>query len=169
FFGLLAVLAFAGTKRLLPGVSWADRWLAFLVLTAVSVLVLQPPAAAILLIEGHPYAPSFLLLSIAALILTRGDVGALATSLAILCLFAAIGLNPAVVIVALSLAALVISGLDVRRAAVIVGAAVACFGAWFALSLLGPAPPYSYFSLDLDTLGSDLSESADSILSALRP
>lgn len=169
FFGLLAVLSFVGAKRLLPGITWADRWLAFLVIAAVSLVVLKPHAAAVLLVEGHPYAPSFLLLSIAALILTRDGASMSSTSLAMLCLFAAIGLNPTVIILAVSLGVLVVSGLAMRKAAVIIVAAVVFFGVWFALSLLGPPPPYSYFSIDLRTPAADLSQSGAGMLAALRP
>lgn len=169
FFALLAVLAFSGSKRLSPDITWPDRWLVFLVLTAVSVLVLGPQAAAVLLAEGQPYAPSFLLLAIAALILTRNRASALAISFALLCLFAAIGLNPSVVILAASLGVLVMTGLAVRKAAVIIVAAVVFFGVWLALSQLAPAPSHSYFSIDLRTPVADLSDSADAIFTALRP
>ena len=65
FFAFFAVLAFGGAARLYPGIAWMERWLVFLAMTAVSLVVLVPGAAAILLVEGHPYAPSFLLVSIA--------------------------------------------------------------------------------------------------------
>lgn len=169
FFALLAVLAFGGARRISPRISWADRWLSFLVVTAVAVLVLDPQAAAVLLVEGHPYAPSLLLLTIAALTLTREGAGVLAIVFALLCLFAAIGLNPAAIIVALSLGALMLAGLTVRRFAFVAVAALTCFGMWFALSYLGPAPPHSYFGIDLRDLGDALASSTDGIAVALRP
>jgi len=169
FFAFLAVLAFAATPRLYPAIAWADRWLVFLAMTAVSLLVLLPQAAAVLLVEGHPYAPSFLLLSIAVLVLTRNGAGWASTSIALLCLFAAIGVNPALALVALSCAALWLVGLSMRKAVVIVVATLVCLAAWLALSRLGPAPPYSYFGFSLGSLGGDLLDALDGMLEALRP
>lgn len=169
FFAFLAVLAFAGVARVHPGIAWTDRWLVFAVMTAVSLIVLPPPAAAVLLVEGHPYAPSFLLLSIAALILTRDGAGVARTWFALLCLFAAIGVNPAIALVAFSLAVLWLVGLPIRNAAIIVIATVLFLGVWLALSRLGPAPPYSYFSVGLGSLVTDLVDALDAMLEALRP
>lgn len=169
FFAFLAVLAFAGAPRLHPDITWTDRWLVFLMLTAVSLLVLLPPAASVLLVEGHPYAPSFLLLSIAVLTLTRDGVGLLSTSIALLCLFAAIGMNPSVALVPLSLVVLRFVGLPTRKIAVIVVATPVCLAAWLALSRFGPAPPHPYFGMSLGSLGSDLSDAASGMLEALRP
>jgi hypothetical protein len=169
FFAFLAVLAFGAAPRLYPAIAWSDRWLVFLAMTAVSLLVLLPQAAAVLLVEGHPYAPSFLLLSIAVLILTRDGAGVASTAAALLCLFAAIGLNPAVALVALSLAVLWLAGLAIRKVAVIVIATIVFLGAWLALSRLGPPPPYSYFSVGLGSLGTDLSNALAAMLEALRP
>lgn len=169
FFALFAVLAFAGLRRLAPHTPWADRWLAFLALAAVALLVLDPQAAAVLLVEGHPYAPSFLLLSIAILILTRDGNGILATIGALVCLFASIGLNPAALLVVLALGVLVPAGLKLRRFVFLAVATLVCFAAWIGLSKLGPTPPYSYFNIDLDTIGSDLAAAADGIALAFRP
>lgn len=123
---LLAVLAFAGAPRLHPRISWADRWLVFVTMTSVSLLVLLPPAASVLLVEGHPYAPSFLLLSIAVQVLTRNDAGLPSTSMALLCLSTAIGMNASVALIPLSLAVLSLAGLPTRGIAVIVVATVGC-------------------------------------------
>ncbi len=169
FFAFLAVLAFAGAARLYPGIAWPGRWLLFLAMAAVSLLILLPASAAVLLVEGHPYAPSFLLLAIAALILTRAGAGASSHAIAFVCLFAAIGLNPSAALVALSLAVLWPVGLPIRKAAVIVVAAIVCLAAWLMLSKLGPAPPYSYFDVGLGLLGGDLVQALDAMLDALRP
>jgi hypothetical protein len=169
FFAFLAVLAFAAAARLYPGIAWTGRWLLFLAMTAVSLVVLLPPSAAVLLVEGHPYAPSFLLLSIAALILTRDGAGVPSQAVAFVCLFAAIGLNPSSALVALSLAVLWLVGLAMRKVVVIVVATILFLGAWLALSKLGPVPPYSYFSVSLSSLGSDLAQAIGAMLDALRP
>lgn len=169
FFAFLAVLAFAVATRLYPGIAWTGRWLLFLAMTAVSLVVLLPASAAVLLVEGHPYAPSFLLLSITALILTRDGARVSSQAVAFVCLFAAIGLNPSAALVALSLAVLWLVGLPIRKVIVIVGATILVLAAWLGLSKLGPAPPYSYFSVSLGSLGGDLAQAIDAMLEALRP
>lgn len=169
FFAFLAVLAFVGAGRLYPGIGWTDRWLIFLATTAVNLIVLLPSSAAVLLVEGHPYAPSLLLLSIAVLILTRDGVGVASQAAALVCLFAAIGLNPSIALVALSLAVLWLVGLPMRRAAVIFIAALVSLGAWLALSRLGPSPPYSYFGIGLGSIVGDLAGALDGMLEAASP
>jgi len=169
FFAFLAVLAFAATPRLYAAIAWADRWLVFLALTAVSLLILLPQAAAVLLVEGHPYAPSFLLLAIAVLLLTRDGAGWVSTVVALICLFAAIGMNPAVALVGLSFAVLWLVGLALRKVVVIVVATLVCLAAWLALSRLGPAPPYSYFGISVASLGTDLGDALSAMVEALRP
>ena len=169
FFAFLAVLAFAGATRLHPGIAWGRRWLLFLAMTAVSLVILLPASASVLLIEGHPYAPSFLLLSIAALILTRDGASVWSQAMAVVCLFAAIGLNPSGALVALSLAVLWLVGLPMRKVIVIVVATIVCLGAWLALSKLGPEPPYSYFSIGLGSLGGDLGQALDAMYDAVQP
>jgi len=169
FFAFLAVLAFPGAARLYADIAWSDRWLVFLTMTSVSLLVLLPPAASVLLVEGHPYAPSFLLLSIAALTLTRDGAGLPSILIALLCLFGAIGLNPAVALISLSLVVLWPVGLAARKIAVIVVATLICLAVWLALSRLGPAPPHPYFRISLGSLGVDLRDALSGMLEALRP
>jgi hypothetical protein len=169
FFAFLAVLAFDGATRLHPGIAWADRWLAFLVMTAVSLVILLPHAASVLLVEGHPYMPSFVLMAVALLTLTREGAGLASTSIGLLCLFAAIGVNPSIVLVPLSLVALWLVGLKARRIALIVAAALACLAAWLALSKLAQAPPRPYFNISLASLGSDLGDALRGMSEALRP
>jgi len=60
-------------------------------------------------------------------------------------------------------------GLSIRKVVVIVVATIVCLAAWLALSKLGPAPPYSYFSVGLGTLVSDLAQAIDAMLDAVRP
>lgn len=169
FFAFLAVLAFDGATRLHPRIAWADRWLVFLTMTAVSLVILLPHAAAVLIVEGHPYMPSFLLMAIALLTLTRDGVGLPSTSIALLCLFAAIGVNPSLVLVPLSLVVLWFAGLEVRRIALIVAAALVCLAIWLALSRLAQAPSRPYFTISLGSLGNDLSEAVRGMSQALRP
>jgi hypothetical protein len=169
FFSFLAVLAFAGAPRLHPDVAWTGRWLIFLMLTAVSLVILLPHAASVLLVEGHPYMPSFLLMAIALLTLTRGGVGLPSTLIALLSLFGAIGVNPSLVLVPLSLVVLWFAGLEARRIALIVAAALVCLAIWLALSRLAQAPSRPYFTISLGSLGGDLVEAVRGMSEALRP
>lgn len=169
FFAFLAVLAFDGATRVHSGMAWADRWLVFLTLTAVSLVILLPHAASVLLVEGHPYMPSFLLMAVALLILTRDGVGLPSASIGLLCLFGAIGVNPSIVLVPLSLCVLWFVRLKARRIALIVVAALVCLVIWLALSRLAQATPRPYFTINLGSLGGDLAEAIRGISAALRP
>jgi hypothetical protein len=168
FFGLLAVLAFGVSKRLLPTLAWEDRWLCFVTLCALSLWCLRSLPIAIFTVLANPWAISALFFVIAALVLFRSGLPQWQMALGYVSLFVSIGLNPSLLLVGLATAAAPMSGtVRLGERLMFVSATAAFFVVWILLSLKAPQPNAPYFNLALSSFDDGLATSAAKLLSAL--
>src|SRR5680860_103570 len=167
FFALLCVLALVGTAILFPDASRRDRWTATILLLTVTLAVLQPYAAHTFISEGQPYAASYLLTILAALLLARPIHAARALTAAA-CLFIATGLNPSVLLPVLVLSGFMVALVGWRGAVTLAVITIAGVAVWAALSHWAPAYPVAYTGLDVKNLNTAMAASVARMALALR-
>ena len=167
FFGLIAILAFGVSKRLMPATTWGDCWLCFVLLCALSLWCLCTPAAAMFTVLCLPWAISALFFTVAALILFSPGLPWWQTALGYVSLFVALGLNPSLLLVGCATAiAPMVSTVRLRDRVIFVSVTAVFFIAWTLLSLTAPESNTLYFDLARSSLYLGLTTSAREILSA---
>jgi hypothetical protein len=167
FFALLCVMGLAGTALLFPRATRRDRWAATILLIAVTLAVLQPYAANTFISEGQPYATSYALALMAALVLARHtSLAALTAGAALLCI--ATGLNPSIVLLTLALSGFMALSGDWRGALVLSAMTLAWTAMWAELARFGPQYPVPYTGFFTTRLNTAIAASVAHMVRALR-
>jgi hypothetical protein len=144
---------------------------AFGIALGASLLILTPVASYAFLLEGQPYALSYLLLLVAFLFyLRRSQNPRLRWALISFGIFIAIGLNPSIVIPAATLACGHLFVEKKWKSLVLLAIAVAMFVFWAKLSMWYGVPSISgaYSSFDCRNLTANLSGAISSLLLGIR-
>ena len=145
---------------------------AFVILTTVSFIILSPAASYSFILEGQPYALSYLLLLSSFLISIRPAFNVkLTRTLVIAALFVATGLNPSILVPAAGLSAgLFLIKKDWRSGLIFVLIAVAMFTLWLQLSKWygTPTGTNAYSAFNLHNIQENINVAITSILSQIR-